>query len=458
MFVNITFIVKKNLEIYLNNTKLLNSYKSSNQTLVLQNVALLDWKKSLRNYFLAIRDKKIVYVSEESPSKKVAPKGTIFLDAKNFLLTPGFWNAHGHLGLSYLRSMGHGEKHMIEDLFFKTEVHLTESHVENLCLADILTGINSGTVGFVDHYYFHRATARAVDKFGLRGMIADTLLDLGGPFPGRKGLDSFKKSVENWDFSKRVIPVLGPHATNTTSIEYFKEIAAFARSHKLKIHFHLSQTKREFEDCKKQHGLTPIAYLHSHGILGPDCLVVHVIHLEENDYKILRDTGCTVGFCPSSQILFEKLAPIHKFIEYEIPFVIGTDDAASNDFADMHQETKLACLLARDRGASTGGIAQRFFKAATYEAPRFFGIQSGVFEVGAAADFAVYLLDAESYPREFPYESFIFSMNATKHRATMIDGIWRRNPQGPLKTGLPALSKRYVQSVKALLLKSKAVK
>jgi 5-methylthioadenosine/S-adenosylhomocysteine deaminase len=384
----------------------------------------MDARGEKTHFTLVIEKNKIQEIFPSSIKNKKYKNATL-IDGSDFLITPGLWNGHNHSALSYLRSQGHGHKHMIEDLFFKTEPHLTEKLVEALALPDLITGLKSGTVGFVDHYYFHRGTARAIDSLGLRGFVSDTFLDNFGPFKGKKFFHDFKASIKKWNFSERVKPCVGPHATNTTSKSFFKELNDFARAENLKTHFHLSQTRSEFDTALKEHGKTPIQLADSIGALNENALAVHVIHAEGDDFKILQNSGVSIGFCPTSQIIFEKLAPIDLFLKHKIPLVVGTDDAASNDLADMHQEIKIAALLARDRGADTKNLAKKFFEASTRSVPRFFGIPSGLIEPGYFADLLFYPLTMESQPRQNIFESYVFSMNAGFLKASMIDGRFR---------------------------------
>ncbi len=431
---------------------------SRSKCVIFNNATVLDARGEKTKVSLGIENNKISFCTQRINKDHIKNKNVVHIDAKNYLITPGFWNGHGHLALSFLRSMGHGQKQMIESLFFKTEPLLNEKLVEALCASDLLTGLKTGTVGFVDHYYFHRGTAKAIDKLGLRGCVADTFLDEMGPFKGREPFENFKKSLGKWNFSDRIIPVVGPHATNTTSPKYFKELAEFARANKLKIHFHLSQTKSEFENSKKLWNCTPIEHLAKNKILGEDCLAVHVIHLGPNDLNILKSTGTAIGFCPTSQVIFEKLAPIESFLEKQLPILLGTDDAASNDLADMHAETKIAALISRHQGAATEGLAQRFFESATLATPRFFGIPSGLIEENYLADLLFYPMTIENSPRSHAFESFVFSMNANQLAASMIDGVWRLWNKKPLIEDTEELSHNYDKALRYLNNKIKTQK
>jgi cytosine/adenosine deaminase-related metal-dependent hydrolase len=183
-----------------------------------------------------------------------------------------------------------------------------------------------------------------------------------------------------------------------------------------------------------------------------------VIHLGPNDLNILKSTGTAIGFCPTSQVIFEKLAPIESFLEKQLPILLGTDDAASNDLADMHAETKIAALISRHQGAATEGLAQRFFESATLATPRFFGIPSGLIEENYLADLLFYPMTIENSPRSHVFESFVFSMNANQLAASMIDGVWRLWNKKPLIEDTEELSHNYDKALRYLNNKIKTQK
>ena len=402
---------------------------SAKRPLAFLGASILDADIEIQDGVLVVQKNKIILCGSRQEMESQIPADALKLDCRGLLISPGLINAHTHNALSYLRSLGHGRKQMIESLFFKTEVNLTEELVEALCYSDLLTGLRSGVTCFVDHYYFHRATARAIDHFGLRGVVSDTLLDVEGPFHGWEPWEAFKKSLDHWDFSDRVRPCVGPHASNTTSPKMFRELADFAKSNKLPIHFHLSQTKREWENSMKLYGKSPVAHVASLGALSPNSQAVHLLHVDDDDLKILADSGTRAGFCPSSQIMYEKLAPIERFVKAGVKWTLGTDCAASNDLADLHAEMKVASLFALDRGVPQENLSQSILKACTIEAAECFGIPTAQLKSGFLADLVFHDLGLQALPAQKLYETYVFNLNSQQIRSVMVDGqflLWNQ--------------------------------
>jgi 5-methylthioadenosine/S-adenosylhomocysteine deaminase len=411
---------------------------------------LLDAQQEIRDGILVIHKNKIIDVGERKVVEARLPKDVLKVDARGYLLTPGLINGHTHCSLSYLRSLGHGQKQMIDTLFFKTEPELTEKIVEALCYSDLLTGLLSGVTTFVDHYYFHRGTARAIDTFGLRGVVSDTLLDIEGPFAGPEPFENFKKSLTQWNFSDRIVPCVGPHSSSTTSPALFRKCVELAYAEKLPIHFHLSQTQREWNFSQKTYGKSPVAQVASVGALGPQTLAVHLLHESDEDLRILKDSGATIAFCASSQIVYEKLAPIDRFVKAGIPWTIGTDAAPSNDLSDVQAEMKIAALFAIDRGVSQENLAREVFKAATLTPARCLGLATGLLEKGYLADLVFHELTIRAEPNERLYDTFVFSLNSQQVAAVMVDGRWRAWRGQALGLDLLQLSSAYREAVQEI--------
>ncbi len=309
----------------------------------LKNIHILSPEHSILNGSLILEKGEIKYFGESD--NRPADLGGVDIDASSWLVTPGLTNAHTHVAMGFLRDLTHGHENMIGDIFFPTESQLTADMIELLSLSGLIAGIKSGVTCFYEHYYFVESIGRAIEKLGVRGCLAETIADLGGAFPGREGFERTKKLIEQWPFSEKVTPVLGPHASDTLSPELLAEIADFQKSLGLGVHMHLAQTQREFDLVKKAHGKTPVEFMDQLGLLGEKTLAVHCIANTSKDFKILEDRGVSVGVCASSEVFYEKLIDLKQILLKDLNFYIGTDCAASHDSMDLIRELFVTSLL-----------------------------------------------------------------------------------------------------------------
>jgi 5-methylthioadenosine/S-adenosylhomocysteine deaminase len=109
---------------------------------------------------------------------------------------------------------------------------------------------------------------------------------------------------------------------------------------------HIHETANEPAESEKQYGMRPIERLERLGVLGPNLIAVHCVHLNSSEIALFRERGVHVAHCPSSNLkLASGIAPINAMVEAGVNVGIGTDGCASSNRLDMFAETRLATLL-----------------------------------------------------------------------------------------------------------------
>lgn len=382
---------------------------------------------SLRSAGLYIKDGRI---EDVGPADQVLGRhpGIPAINGRGYMAIPGLINAHTHAAMGFFRDLAHGKENMIETFMFPAEKGLNAEMVESLAFSYLIGGLRSGVTTFVDHYYFSEAVGRAIERLGMRGAIGETVGDLGGAFPDIKIWDRTRDMIERWPFSRRVRPVLCPHAADTVSEGLLTEMAAYGKANGLPLHMHLSQTRGERERVLKRAGASPVMVADRCGALHPESIVAHLVTPDAADLDRLAATRPTIAFCPASQVIYEFLAPIREFMERDIPLALGTDCAASNDTADVLSELRIAALFARDRGVDWELLKPpRLMAMVTTQPAKVlrWDHEIGTLEKGKAADVVFLRRDVEAEPIRDAETSLIFSMGNAAVRHVMIDGVWR---------------------------------
>ena len=122
----------------------------------------------------------------------------------------------------------------------------------------------------------------------------------------------------------------------------------FARSKGIRIHIHLSETEKEVDDCRELHGgMSPVEYLESLGVLGPDVIAAHTLWLSDKDVEILGKHGVTCVHNINSNL---KLASGYRFRYNELRdaganVCLGTDGCASSNNLDMLETMKTSAMV-----------------------------------------------------------------------------------------------------------------
>lgn len=379
----------------------------------------------LLNAAIAIRGPKILGVGKFETLQKKWQLPEIAADG--YMVIPGLINSHTHVPMSFFRGLGHERTNMIETFLFPAEKALTPELVEPLSYSYIFSGLRAGVTCFNDHYYFSEGVARALDRMGLRGVVGETVADLGGAFPSQETWKRAKKLIEKWSFSSRITPSVAPHASDTVSESLMKACSTFALANGLPIHLHLSQTRGEKMRVHNRYKISPVQLAQRNGVLGPNTLAVHLVSADKVDLKILADTGSTAGFCPASQIIYEKLAPIEEFLNLDIPVALGTDCAASNDNADMMAELKLTALLLKEHDIDeVKRTPATILNMATTNPARVLGLgkKIGTLAPGYAADIVFLRRDLGTEPMLNPETNLLYSLSSQNIDHVMVDGEW----------------------------------
>lgn len=263
------------------------------------------------------------------------------IDCRGNLLLPGFKNAHAHTGMTFLRS--HADdlplQHWLFDQVIPYENLLTESDIYTLVKLGVLEYLSSGITAAMDMYYFPEAAAQACVDSGFRLVIGCG----GGPL---------ERTVRQYHYFKNYHPLisyrLGMHAEYTASREDMEAMAAYAKAMKEPFCLHLHETEREVQDCVARTGMRPLELLDRADAFAFGGTGYHLIHLNSQDYEILKDRHLYAVTCPSSNLkLSSGICPVSSLLSHGIPVAIGTDGPASNNCLNMFREMFLVSGLQR---------------------------------------------------------------------------------------------------------------
>ncbi len=381
-----------------------------------------------------------------------------WLDGTGFLVCPGFINSHTHVSMSFFRGRGHsyqvkpgsGQTTMIEDFFFPIEKSLTPADTGPLAYSDLVDGIKSGVTSFVDAYFFMDGVARGMQRLGVRGFVGEHIADLGGPHAaGKDYWDRIRPKIDRWSWDERIKPVIYAHAADTVSSPLLRELGEFSRQRSLPFHMHLSQTSGERSRVMQRESLTPVQYASQCGVLTDRSLVVHLVSVDDADIRILKDSGVAMGYCPASEIIYERLPPIAKIQKAGIPIALGTDCAASCDSADLMAELRLAAILGKQAGWSREDLQPSALLKMVWSHPaRVLGEpQLGHLHPGAKADCVFMAMDIGVQPQDTIKTNLIYSLRSRHVRHVMVAGEWVLWDQKLVKVSEADLTEEYTAAV-----------
>jgi formiminoglutamate deiminase len=244
---------------------------------------------------------------------------------------------------------------------------------------------------YLDPNAMGEALIQAAADAGIRITLLDTIYLAGGfglplgPAQRRFGdgsLEAWLDRVEKLEAPPHAIIGGAVHSVRAVPDE---AISAFACSTEGRpVHVHLSEQRAENEACRAEHGCSPTELLERCGLLGPDLTAVHATHLAGHDIDLLRRSGTTACFCPTTERdLADGLGPARALAEAGVRLSLGTD---SNAIVDMFEEARAVemheRLVSEERGRFT---ASELMDAMTRHDSLGWA-DAGRIEVGARAD------------------------------------------------------------------------
>ncbi len=377
-------------------------------------------------------NKKVDVYIEGNRFKQIGPSLNIpaetVLDGSNRAILPSFHNGHTHAAMTLLRGYADDmELHTwLNDHIWPLEAALTEDDVYVGSKLACLEMIKSGTTFFNDMYWHFDSTAQAVQEMGLRAAISSVFIDFFDKEVAQKRWDDclclFKKSQ---NLSSRIQFALGPHAIYSVSRDSLTKAKELAEDHGLLIHIHLSESKREVQDAMECFGQTPVEYLDSLGLLGPNLCCCHALWLTEKEMDLLAEHDVKVIHNPVSNLkLCSGRFPYEQYLQRQIKIGLGTDGCSSNNNLDMLEEMKFATLAAKDFYADpTVMPATEIFETATSNGSEIFGLETGYIEEGRLADcILVDLSHPQLVPNHNLISNLVYSANGDCVSTTICDG------------------------------------
>jgi 5-methylthioadenosine/S-adenosylhomocysteine deaminase len=313
----------------------------------------------LTDHAVAVKDGLIVAVLPVAEAElRYQPDEVMALSDQ--ALIPGLINLHTHAAMSLMRGLADDVALMgwLQNHIWPAEKqHLSEAFVRDGTLLAAAEMLRAGTTCCNDMYFFPQAAAESFIAAGMRATLGMIVLEFPTAYAadadgylssGLQIRDSLKdEALLSFSFA--------PHAPYTISDETFVRIGTLADQLALSIHTHIHETVDEIDDSVNRYGMRPLERLARLGLLGPNFIGVHAVHLTDADIDTLAQFNCHIAHCPSSNLkLGSGIAPVTQLLQAGINVGLGSDGAASNNRLDLFAEMRLAALLAK---GTTGDAA-----------------------------------------------------------------------------------------------------
>ena len=407
--------------------------------------------ETIRDGAVAVEGTRVAGVGPRAEVEERFPSAAV-LELGEAALLPGFVNCHTHLELTAMRGFLEAE----EGDFFAWLRKVTVSRNERMTAEDLYVSAAWGAVEAAragvtcvgDASDSGATTMRALGDAGLRGVVYQEAF---GP-DAREAAVKFDKAREKIDALRSgetplVTLGLSPHSPYTVAPPLLEMLARYAVEERLPLMMHAAESEAEQALMLEGGGIfaaayalrgfafdsprtTTVRHLASTGILDARPLLAHCVRVDEEDIRLMKESGSGVAHCPKSNAkLGHGRAPLAAMLEAGVNVGLGSDSVASNNVCDVLEESRFALLASRAAFESVGGgrmldanDALRLLTHGGASAMNMRGV-TGALEEGLEADLvAVRLGAAHQTPAYDPAAALVFSSSGRDVMLTVVAG------------------------------------
>ncbi|KAK3112660.1 hypothetical protein LTR53_010830 [Teratosphaeriaceae sp. CCFEE 6253] len=363
------------------------------------------------------------------------------------IVIPGLINTHMHTAQTLLRGTA-DDLELVSWLcerIWPLQGTFTAEDGAAAARLSIVEMLKSGTTTFLESMFADRygfdGLCAAVEESGIRGCLGKIVMDVGtyasdptwAMHPGlvedrEMSLLGAVSMHEKWDGKAegRIRVWFGARTPGGVSEGLYKEMTAVSRAKNIPITMHCAEAPAD-RTFFASHNHTPMSYCESVDLLGPQTVLVHMVHLDDSDIAKLAETGTHVVHCPSSNTkLASGICRVPELLKAGVNVTLGTDGAPCNNTCDMIQETRLAGMLHKVSTMDPTSVpAETVMELATINGAKALGLASsiGSLEVGKKADFVVLdMRQPHLQPWHNPVSAVVYSATGRDVEMVLVDG------------------------------------
>jgi 5-methylthioadenosine/S-adenosylhomocysteine deaminase len=374
-----------------------------------------------------------------SVSARASGEDAEVVSAAGFIVLPGLINTHCHLSQQLARGLADDVDLLtwLHERIWPYEAALDEEDVETSALACALEQIRNGVTTVADPGGQHvDGAGRALERAGIRGFLGRSTMDEweGVPDARRESTEETlavqDELADRWDgaaegrlrFSYTLRTIFNcSDALIEASVER-------ARSLGTPLQMHIAEIPPENEHARATRGATTVRHLAELGVLGHWFLGAHAVWLDDEEIRLLAESGAAVSHNLASNLRVLGLPRIADMLDAGVLVGIGTDGAPANNRMSLIDELWAASLLQKGmRLDPTVLDARTAFAMATRNGARALGVgtEIGSLEAGKAADLV--LVDPRTpnmVPLHDAVSALVTSMKTENVRSVMCGGRW----------------------------------
>jgi len=276
--------------------------------LYLKNATWIDWRSlAIRNSHLEVEagSRGTTRLIDRIPPETRAAN---IVDCSGKLVTHSFVVGHHHIYSALARGMPAPSRtprsfnDLLELIWWNIDKKLDAEMIRASALATGIEAARCGSTFLIDHHASPYAVTdslyiigAALDEVGLGHLLCYELSD-------RDGFESLHQGLsETRSYLKNHPGLVGLHASFTVSDATLAAAVKLAGEHNTGIHIHVAEAESDQEDSLEEYGKRVVERLHAaRALTSPRSLLVHCLHLDKAERRLVRDSPVWVVQNPQS--------------------------------------------------------------------------------------------------------------------------------------------------------------
>ena len=393
-------------------------------------------------------------IAAVGPSERTPPAHEFdeVIDAKGCIVVPGLINMHQHHWYTLFKGLADGMllEDWVTDFLLPLSLRLSEPAMRISSYVAGLEMLATGTTCSLNHSVttttpeLVKASIEPQAELGIRQVYAKELRcrtpgNPRHPLSLDEALAEIEAEARRWNgahdgrvrFGVAIESNAHWVAAGMSTEELICRGYELARRLGLKITAHIAggtfSLEKGFLRYLRETGRTDVRYLMQLGILDPQWILIHGIHVTELDIEHMARVGANFVYTPSSEsIRGGGISPFANAHRAGVNVALGTDGPMVDYSVDMVEQMKVCSLMQHVRHLDpTRMPVERTLEMATINAAKALGLEDeiGSIEPGKRADIAVFdLAKPHVGVLHRPLSSLVCAGKGTDARAVLVDG------------------------------------
>jgi 5-methylthioadenosine/S-adenosylhomocysteine deaminase len=391
---------------------------------------------------VAVRGNRIVDVGKASRLETEYDAAET-IGGDRFVVTPGMVNSHIHVtGEPLTRGYVPDDTPFEENVFmwlcplYSVYTAAEERLSGQLAAVEMLksgttTFLEAGTIRFLDE------VVDGLDEVGIRGRVGRWVWDLPPePAVNKQNPDEsiafLQRQLETHaagpDDRMGAWSILVGHTTASDPL--WRAARELATEHGVGMSFHMSPAKLDPEGFVAEFGHRPMVHLAELGVLGPDVAITHCVQVDDQELRVMAETGVHVAHCPTTALKVSygvtQVGKMPEMVQAGINVSIGTDGNNASNYSDLMRATYLVAGLFKDARQDPQMFpAEKAYEMATLggAAAMQMSDQIGSLEVGKLADLVLHDTDRPEWrPLLNVINQLVWSADGRGVHTVVVDG------------------------------------